>query len=293
MTGSVDVAALEAQCRLLFNELASLQAHIRTILTGYADGKILKGDELVGWLGEIYGKLRLDGTLVHDKEEHDIICTDGRRVSVKTRKGFRSGWRRTSAIPKFNGKTCPSHLLFVHLRDDYSIDRMWLFAWSDLVSTDRFKRHIVRGEHRSYIFTLNEVKDNANVIYSGQQNLYPSMRDTSSATRATEPTKQEPCKCDEFKKLHRIERWAHHPAQVNHKIIRAFLDLEENGKVRLTKLREYCEQEHSIVKFKSNYVNMKTDEGHSHGKVFFDDGVVVKMWPRVRREVDQHFQGRA
>ena len=168
MTDAVDVADLEAQCRSLFGELVSLQAKIRTMLTRYADGKTLKGNELVGWLGEIYGKLLLDGTLVHDREEHDFICVDGRRVSVKTRKGFGLGWRKTSAIPKFDGETCPSHLLFVHLRDDYSIDRIWLFVWSDLVKANRFKQHVVRGEHRSYTFTLDEAKDKANVIYGNQ-----------------------------------------------------------------------------------------------------------------------------
>jgi hypothetical protein len=169
MTDAVDVAALEAECRPLFSELASLQTKIRDMLTRYADGKTLKGNELVGWLGEIYGKLFLDGTLVHDREEHDFICVDGRRVSVKTRKGFGLGWQKTSAIPKFDSATCPSHLLFVHLRDDYSIDRMWLFAWSDLFRAGRFKPHVVRGEHRSYIFTLDEAKDKASVVYGSHR----------------------------------------------------------------------------------------------------------------------------
>src|SRR5690242_10386891 len=112
MTDAVDLAALEAECRPLFAGLASLQTKIRGMLTRYADRKTLKGNELVGWLGEIYGKLLLDGTLVHDREEHDFICVDGRRVSVKTRKGFGRGWQKTSAIPKFDGETCPTHLLF-------------------------------------------------------------------------------------------------------------------------------------------------------------------------------------
>lgn len=165
MTDAVDVAALEAECRPLFVELASLQAKIRCQLERYADGKKLKGNELVGWLGEIYGKLLLDGKLVHDREEHDFICVDGRRVSVKTRKGTGRGWQETSAIPKYDGGTCPSHLLFVHLCDDYSIDRIWLFAWTDLVQAGRFKSRTVRGQHRSYTFTLDEAKDKENTIY--------------------------------------------------------------------------------------------------------------------------------
>lgn len=159
------VSGVEQECKALFTELASLQDKICERLSGYADGKRLKGNELVGWLGEIYGKLLLDGKLVHDREEHDFVCTDGALVSVKTRKGLGTGWQRISAIPKLDGRQCPTHLLFVHLHDDYSIDRIWLFPWSVLATKERFKSHTVRGSHRSFIFTLDEKKDKAHVIH--------------------------------------------------------------------------------------------------------------------------------
>lgn len=159
MTNSFNIAVLEQECGALFAELTTLQNKIRVKLSDYADGKKLKGNELVGWLGEIYGKLLLDGKLVHDREEHDFICADGRKVSVKTRKGFSTGWQRTSAIPKLDGSSCPTHLMFVHLNDDYSVDRIWLLSWQVLAAKERFKSHIVRGEHRSFIFTLDEKKD--------------------------------------------------------------------------------------------------------------------------------------
>lgn len=125
----------------------------------------MKGNELVGWLGEIYGKILLRGALVSDREEHDVLSKDGWRVSIKTRKGLQTGWTRTSAIPKVEGAECPTHLLFVHLNDDYSLDRIWLFLWSDLLSAGRFKRHIVRKEHRSFIFEINERKDAEHIVY--------------------------------------------------------------------------------------------------------------------------------
>ena len=159
------VGKLEAECQTLFSELASLQKEIRKKLSGHSDGKNLKGNELVGWLGEIYGKLFFDGKLVDDQEEHDFVSSDGLRVSVKTRKGWNSGWKQTSAIPKIEGSDCPTHLLFVHLNDDYSIDRMWLLEWRQLVSAQRFKRHMVRGSQRSFIFDIDEVKDKPNLVY--------------------------------------------------------------------------------------------------------------------------------
>jgi hypothetical protein len=167
MRNTTAVRKLEHECKPLFDRLAALQSEIRCRLSGHADGKNLKGNELVGWLGEIYGKTLLYGTLVHDREEHDFTCADGWRVSVKTRKGLRSGWKKTSAIPSVDGDGCPTHLLFVHLRDDYSLDRIWLFSWPDLVKNERFTEHIVRGAHRSYIFTLDEERDKTYVIYGG------------------------------------------------------------------------------------------------------------------------------
>ena len=166
MSNPSAVGELEAECQALFIQLAELQTKIREKISVHADGKHLKGNELVGWLGEIYGKLLFNGTLVSDKEEHDFITEDERRVSVKTRKGWKSGWKRTSAIPKIEGSDCPTHLLFVHLNDDYSIDRMWFLEWSLLVNTGRFKRHIVRGSQRSFILTIDEKQDKAHVVYS-------------------------------------------------------------------------------------------------------------------------------
>jgi len=137
---------------------------IKQELSGYADGKTLKGDEIVGWLGEIYGKLLLGGTLVSDDEEHDFEVGDW-RISVKTRKGFGSGWKRTSAIPKIEGEDCPTHLMFVHLNNDYTIRSIWLFPWKCLLENGRFVEHVVRGEHRSYYFTINPERDRDYLIF--------------------------------------------------------------------------------------------------------------------------------
>ena len=164
------VVTLEDEMGNLFSNLAELQHTIKSKLLSDADGKNLKGNELVGWLGEIYGKLLFGGHLVDDRKEHDFETSEGWRISVKTRKGHGSGWRQSSAIPKIEGDDCPTHLLFVHLNDDYSIDRMWLYEWNQLKEKGRFRPHIVRGRQRSFIFKLNEKDDHSFIVYHSTAN---------------------------------------------------------------------------------------------------------------------------
>ncbi|HSE34229.1 MAG TPA: hypothetical protein VLA93_21825 [Pyrinomonadaceae bacterium] len=160
------VRTLEGELKPLFDELLALQIQVRVQLTNYADNKALKGYEIVGWLGEVYVKLLFDGKLVDDRHEHDVETRTGWRISVKTRKGKGAGWKQSSPISKFEGEGCPTHLAFVHLHDNYSLDRVWLFEWSHLCETTRFTAKNVRGKFRSYVFKLDETKDKQFVIYN-------------------------------------------------------------------------------------------------------------------------------
>ena len=96
-----------------------------------------------------------------------------------------------------------------------------------------------------------------------------------------------------FPKLDRIESWANKPYQINHKIIRAYLFLEKGGKVLLRNLNRTCSALDSKFyvgeNFKGNYASMKTDAGHAHGKVFYDDDGVVFIYPVVRKEIRKWF----
>ena len=148
-----------------FDQLFELQAQVKRTLIPHADGKLLKGYELVGWLGEVYVKLLYDGRIVSDKYEHDVETKRGWRISVKTRRGNGSGWKQSSAIPRFEGEGCPTHLAFVHLHNNYRLDRIWLYSWPDLCASSRFKQKFVRGEFRSYIFKLDEAKDKDCLAY--------------------------------------------------------------------------------------------------------------------------------
>ncbi|MEZ8024436.1 MULTISPECIES: hypothetical protein [Vibrio] len=150
----------------LFVTLSMTQTKIRELLAEHADGKVLKGDELVGWLGEIYTKIAVGGYLVDDSFEHDVETTTGMAISVKTRRGTNSGWTRTSAIPKIEGEEVPTHLMFVHLNGDYVVSEMWLYPWQDLIEQERFRKHIVRGNFRSYYMSVNPTKDQRYKVYT-------------------------------------------------------------------------------------------------------------------------------
>jgi hypothetical protein len=95
---------------------------------------------------------------------------------------------------------------------------------------------------------------------------------------------------DEFRKLGRIRLWAVRPQNACSQILSAFFVLEkQDGAVTLSTLRDYCTNTLKLNGFDGKYASMKTDAGNSYGKVFFDDGVVVNLWPEVRRETDLYF----
>lgn len=151
-----------------FRAVSEAVLRIRGVLESKADSKSLKGDELVGWLGEVYGKLFYDGTLVDEQQEHDFVDKIGRRISVKARRdrGNGASWKRSSGIPRIKGKDCPTHLLFVRLSEDYRVKDMWLYDWKALLKAGRFKSHKVRGEHRAYYFSVKVRLDKGNLEYS-------------------------------------------------------------------------------------------------------------------------------
>ena len=85
----------------------------------------------------------------------------------------------------------------------------------------------------------------------------------------------------------KIPLWAYKPEQYNHKIVRAFFEVEKTtGHVSLHNLERACSDKNKphlyVSTFKSNYAQMKTDLANSHGKVFEDDGENVYIWNEVK-----------
>lgn len=159
-----NLVQLSAALATDFDKIADTTRTIRKKLEEQADGKLLKGDEITGWLGEVYGKMLLNGRLVPDEYDYDIVVQD-MRVSIKARKGASSGWNITSLISKVKGTDCPTHLMFMQFTNRYSLFRVWLFPWEDLYKNGRFIEKKVRGEHRGYYVRIKPAKDRSYLIY--------------------------------------------------------------------------------------------------------------------------------
>ena len=105
------------------------------------------------------------------------------------------------------------------------------------------------------------------------------------------PDHEKPPRSDIFsefgKAIHRIPRWARNPQQNNHKILKAFLELQQEiGKVSIDALRKRCSDptghpDTYVPHFDNNYAQMKFDNGNSHGKVFEETNGFVTIWDHI------------
>jgi hypothetical protein len=163
-----DLLKLSVSLEADFKKIKGATQRIKQQLQEHSDGKQLKGEEITGWLGEIYGKIILNGKLMPDEYDYDVKTRD-KRVSIKARKGTSGGWETTSIIPRIEGNRCPTHLMFLQFTDSYSIKRIWLFPWKDLYDKGRFKKKTVRGEHRGYYIRIKPSLDKGYLIYSQER----------------------------------------------------------------------------------------------------------------------------
>lgn len=122
-----------------------------------------------------------------------------------------------------------------------------------------------------------------NFIRSYIANSFAQAAATYGATHV-KPATSEQADPNYGKAIHRIPKWAKKPHQLNHKIIRAYLQLSEVGPVSYNALVARCsDQEHYpeeyVPTFLSNFAQMKFDGDKSHGKVFeISAENIVSLW---------------
>lgn len=180
----------EMELKEELDELKKIQNKIKERVKELTGERKLKGDEIVGWLGELFCSTLVSGEItIEDNLEYDVI-TESRRISVKTRKGNNPGWNKTSNISsKEINESSPTHLMFVQLDEDFSVKRIWMYDW-DKNLVERFKPVNVKKNKKSestegnyfdsestnkkveendagiYYFRVDEKKDKEKLIYS-------------------------------------------------------------------------------------------------------------------------------
>ena len=96
------------------------------------------------------------------------------------------------------------------------------------------------------------------------------------------------------KAIGRIPRWARNPQQNNHKILRAWFELQrELGEVTIDALRRRCSDPLGhpntyVPHFDNNFSQMKFDNGNSHGKVFEEHDGYISIWDRISDTLQEY-----
>lgn len=94
------------------------------------------------------------------------------------------------------------------------------------------------------------------------------------------------------KALHKIPKWASKPMVIPSKIIRAYLQLEEElGSVTYTELMLRCSDKEKhpdefVATFANNFAQMKFDDEKSHGKVFeVTSNQKITLWKEIQEVI--------
>ncbi len=173
----------------------------------------------------MYAKVIIGGALLDESHEHDLAATDGGRLSVKTRRGRASGWQKTSAIPTADSEDGPDGLVFVSLNDNYSPRKVWRYDWASLRKANRFKPHVVRGIHRSFVFFVSEKNDKEFEIYPLQSQAEPAEVQAHSVEEKAPVAMRHSSSVS-------AENWARDP--VWRDALEAYGRLRENGRTEIS-----------------------------------------------------------
>jgi len=97
---------------------------------------------------------------------------------------------------------------------------------------------------------------------------------------------------NEIKKVkRRIPKWNSKQNQMNYKILKAFMDLSNNGKhsVNIISLERYLNLK-DPKKFLGHYNQLKTISAKNHGKVFSEKNGQITLWEPVKDFIINNFR---
>jgi hypothetical protein len=160
----------------VLESLHQIHKTVHNAIKPYIDGFSLKGNETVGWLGEMYAFQLFGGKIEKDRLSYDLTVTDSageiERIEVKTRRvTASSNWSKTGVIKlkriangsKFSvdvdNNQNPTHLVFVKLYNNYSLAAIYKFSIKKLWEDNRLIESTPGKVFRGYTFTLSENTD--------------------------------------------------------------------------------------------------------------------------------------
>ena len=80
--------------------------------------------------------------------------------------GTKGNWKVTSLIPNNTiDNDSPTHLIFVHLDDEYKVESVWSYPWEYLVNNNRLRPKSVKGVVRGYTLTVKVSLDKQFLVF--------------------------------------------------------------------------------------------------------------------------------
>lgn len=152
----IDITKIDTVKDAISNDLdglVTLFESIRNELGKHADGKNLKGDEVVSWLGLIYSKM-IYGNRLYAGQENYFTDEDGKTYAVKSRKGNSGRWNETGLISEINGEN-PDYLVFMQFNENYKVINIWKYDWATLMNENRFLPKVVKRNRRAWTLTVD------------------------------------------------------------------------------------------------------------------------------------------
>ena len=160
------IEAIQRELKDDLNTLATIDHKLKEAIKYYVGEFDLKGNEVVGWLGEMYSCHFFDGEIQPDVISYDILIPGKveERLEVKTRRVSKSGKDHgtQSGVIKLTGREQedPTSLVFVTLTRDYLLQSIYKFPLSEIFggldNIKRLRSSKVKKNFRGYTLTLRE-----------------------------------------------------------------------------------------------------------------------------------------
>lgn len=237
-------------------------------------------NNLVGEYAEHLVNQYIDGVLLSPSNKSADIEKDGKLYQVKSRRVDNERSITLGVIRSWDF----DYLVVVIFNDEGCVRNALMIPVSIV------KEIAVKNEHQhGYVLTTN--KDFFNI--RKYKDITYEIR-VINGEDVSQTAKILPIKTRTFTKLNRIKKWSERPANINHRMIKAYLKLRSTSDVSKKDFINLCSDVSSnpkfyVEKFIQNYNSMKTDAGNSHGKIFFEDSDLVYLYPQVEAEIKQWF----